>query len=82
MNADKSVTATFVPACIVPKVKGKKLVAAKSAIRKAHCSVGKVTKKFSSRVKKRRVISQKPRPGTQLVPGGKVKLVVSIGKRT
>src|SRR5262249_56149000 len=43
--------------CVVPKVKGKTLTAAKRAIRKAGCSVGKVTKAFSGKVKKGRVIS-------------------------
>ena len=57
--------------------KGKKLAAAKSAIRHAHCAVAKLTKKFSSKVKKGRVISQKPVPGKKLAAGSKVKLTVS-----
>jgi len=67
--------------CVVPKVKGKPLAASKRAIQKAHCSVGKVTKAFSSKVKKGRVISQKPKPGKKLAKGSKVKLTVSKGKR-
>jgi beta-lactam-binding protein with PASTA domain len=82
MSADRSATATFNPLCIVPKVKGKKLKAAKAAIRKAHCAVGKVTKAFSSKVKKGRVISQKPAPGKKVDGGSKVKLKVSKGKKT
>jgi beta-lactam-binding protein with PASTA domain len=85
MSQARSVTATFTlqssaPVCIVPKVKGKKLAAAKSALTQAHCRVGRVTKKFS-KVKKGRVISQRPKPGTNLPAGGKVKLVVSKGRR-
>jgi uncharacterized delta-60 repeat protein len=68
--------------CSVPKVKGKTLTAAKRAIRKAHCSVGKVTKAFSGKVKKGRVISQKPKPGKKLAVGSKVKLTVSKGKKS
>jgi beta-lactam-binding protein with PASTA domain len=49
----------------VPKVKGKRLRAAKRAIRRAHCSVGRVRRAFSSSVKRGRVISQKPHPGTE-----------------
>jgi uncharacterized delta-60 repeat protein len=67
--------------CVVPKVKGKTLKAAKRGIRKAHCSVGKVTKAFSGKVKKGRVISQKPRPGKKLAVGSKVKLKVSKGMK-
>jgi beta-lactam-binding protein with PASTA domain len=82
MTQAKSVTATFTlePACIVPKLKGKKLGAAKKALAKAHCRAGKITKKFST-VKKGRVISQKPKPGKHLAAGAKVKLAVSKGKK-
>jgi hypothetical protein len=69
------------PKCVVPKVKGKTLTAAKTAIKKAHCSVGKVTKKASAKVKKNHVISQKPSPGKRLAKGSKVSLVVSKGKK-
>jgi uncharacterized delta-60 repeat protein len=82
MSAARSVTATFKVLCVVPKVKGKKLRAAKRAIRHAHCSVGKVTRVFSARVKKGRVISSKPKPGAKRPPGSKVKLKVSKGKKT
>src|SRR6266511_2660510 len=81
MSANHSATATFNPLCIVPKVKGKKLRAAKSAIKRGHCAVGKVTKAFSSRVRKGRVISQKPKPGVTRPAGSKVKLKVSKGKK-
>jgi hypothetical protein len=81
MSANRSVTATFKVLCVVPKVKGKRLRAAKQAIRRAHCSIGKVTKAFSASVKKGRVISQKPKPGKKLAAGSKVKLKVSKGKK-
>jgi alpha-tubulin suppressor-like RCC1 family protein len=81
MTAARSVTATFQHLCVVPKVKGKSLRAAKRAIKKANCSVGKVKRAFSRTVKKGRVISQKPRPGKRLPPGSRVKLKVSKGRR-
>ena len=93
MSANHAATATFQAnsspppppppsqkKCVVPKVKGKKLAAAKTAIKRAHCSVGKVRKAFSARVKKGRVISQKPAPGKRLRAGSKVNLKVSKGK--
>jgi uncharacterized delta-60 repeat protein len=80
MSEARSVSATFKALCIVPKLKGKKLRAAKRALKKAHCSVGKVTRVSSARVRKGRVIAPKPRPGKKLAPGARIKLVVSKGK--
>jgi uncharacterized delta-60 repeat protein len=89
LDADKPVTATFAqvktpppPLCIVPKVKGKTLKAAKRSIKRAHCSVGKVTRAFSAKVKRGRVLSQKPKPGRKLAAGSKVRLTLSKGKKT
>jgi hypothetical protein len=82
MSANRSVIATFRVICVVPKVKGKRLRAAKRAIGKAHCSLGKVTRAFSESVKTGRVISQKPKPGKKLAAGSKVKLKLSKGKKT
>jgi PASTA domain/Divergent InlB B-repeat domain len=88
MNSDTTVTASFIPPivpaplrCIVPKVKGKTLKAAKRAIKSHHCSVGKIRHAASRRVKKGHVISQKPKPGKHLRRGAKVNLVVSKGRR-
>jgi beta-lactam-binding protein with PASTA domain len=94
LNADEPVTAGFEqiqtppppappqPRCVVPKMKGKTLLAAKRAIKRAHCSVGKVTRLYSARVRKGRVIAQKPRPGTKRAAGAKVMLTLSRGKKT
>ena len=67
--------------CKVPAVKGKTLAAAKKALKKANCAVGKVTKKASSTVAKGKVISTKPGAGTKHKAGTKVALTVSSGKR-
>ena len=63
-------------ACVIPKLAGKTLAAAKKALGKAHCKLGKVTKKKSKR-KAGVVISQKPKAGTRLPAGGRVSLVLS-----
>jgi hypothetical protein len=81
MSEARSVSATFKALCVVPKVKGKTVRAAKRAIKRAHCSVGKVTRVFSAKVKKGRVVSPKPRAGRKLAPGAKVRLEVSKGKK-
>jgi beta-lactam-binding protein with PASTA domain len=65
--------------CVVPRLKGKKLAAAKTALKRAHCAVGKVTKTASSKIAKGKVISSKPKAGTAHPAGTKVALKVSKG---
>jgi hypothetical protein len=78
-NASVTVEATFdLWPCVVPNVVGKTLPAARAAIKKAFCSVGKVTT-ASSTVQKGRVISQRPPHGKRLEQHAKVNLVVSRG---
>lgn len=78
-NDNVAVKAKFVlRPCVVPKVVGKRLTAAKAAIRKAFCSVGKV-RMVASLKTKGRVISQRPRHGKRLKHHARVSLVVSNG---
>jgi uncharacterized delta-60 repeat protein len=80
--ADVAIVRYLNPAMFrVPNVRGKKLVVARSVITKAHCRVGKVTRKTSKSVKRNRVISQSPKAGTYLPRLGKVNLVISKGQR-
>jgi PASTA domain/Divergent InlB B-repeat domain len=88
MDADTAVTARFdapppppppppPPAlrqCRVPRVIGLRLAKARTRIRRAHCSVGRVRRARSRRVG--RVISQSPRAGARRPRGTRVKLVV------
>jgi len=67
--------------CVVPKVEGWKLSVAKLAIRREDCSIGKVSRAFSARVKSGQVISQRPKPGAERQPGSKVELEVSKGRK-
>jgi len=69
------------PLCIVPRVVGKTLSAAKRMLRAAHCGVGKTTGAYSN-LKQGRVVAQKPRAGKRLKSGAKVALTVSKGKKT
>jgi beta-lactam-binding protein with PASTA domain len=68
-------------ACVVPNVKRKALVDALAALTSAHCAAGAVRYAVSGRVPAGRVISQRPRPGVHLGPAGRVRLVVSRGRR-
>jgi hypothetical protein len=86
MTAAHAVTATFLPplappACKVPKVLGKSLAKAKTAIKRAHCKVGKISHKASSAKKKGKVIGQTPRAGKKLKNGAKVNVTVGTGPK-
>lgn len=81
-NQARSVTAKFtLKNCVVPRVKGKSLSAAKKALKSHSCSAGKIRHAFSNKVKHGHVISTKPKAGTHLKHNGKVKLTVSKGKK-
>jgi FG-GAP-like repeat/PASTA domain/FG-GAP repeat len=67
--------------CTVQDARGGMLTGAKQTIARAKCRVGKVRRAYSRTVKKDRVISQNPKPGTVLPNGGKVNLVVSLGRK-
>jgi hypothetical protein len=76
MNADRDVIALFAPQCHVPRVVGEKLARARAAIRRAHCSTGKVTRRRAAAPKRGKVIRQSPRPGRRLANAGKVNLTI------
>ena len=67
--------------CTVQNVTGTTLQTAKRRITRANCHVGTIRRAHSNRVKKGRVISQKPTFGAVLQGGGKVNLVVSRGRK-
>lgn len=82
LNVDTDTTVDWGRAtCLVPNVKGKLLAAAETALGRASCSLGSVKQVFSTKVKKGRVISQKPAARTYTLEGTKVSLVVSKGKK-
>jgi len=64
--------------CVVPNVVGKSLRAAKLALKRRFCSVGKVTTRASTIVNGH-VVSQKPKPGKKLKQHARVSLVISKG---
>jgi hypothetical protein len=67
--------------CSVPTVTGKRLNAAKQAIVRGGCRVGKIRSAYSARIAKGRVVAQAPRARTMLAHGAKVDVVVSRGPR-
>jgi PASTA domain len=63
--------------CLVPKLAGLRLAAAKRKLAAARCRVGAVRRKRSSHVASGRVISSSPGKGSRRSAGTKVKLVIS-----
>jgi FG-GAP-like repeat/PASTA domain len=67
--------------CNVQGVVGMTPAAAKRELARVNCRAGKVSRASSKRVKKGRVVLQKPRFGAVLRGGSKVTLVVSRGRK-
>jgi hypothetical protein len=66
--------------CVVPKVVGLTLSAARNAIKRAACRVKSVTYVHSTRIPKGGVTSTKPKRGTHLAHNGRVRVYVSRGR--
>jgi beta-lactam-binding protein with PASTA domain len=67
--------------CLVPRVVRRKLAVARELVTRAHCTVPRVQRKYSRRVRRNRVIAQAPVPGARAPEGTPVALVVSRGPR-
>jgi hypothetical protein len=66
--------------CIVPKLKNKTLKSATTALKKAHCALGTVTRPHGRKARRAatRVVAQTKKAGTKLAKGSKVG--VTMGK--
>jgi hypothetical protein len=67
--------------CRVPRVSGLSLARAEALVRRSHCSLGKIRRQYSPRIKRGRVISARPAAGRVLPNQSRVSLVVSRGRR-
>lgn len=65
--------------CVVPRVVGLHVVAAKIYVQAGGCRVGRVVRVGSIVVPRRRVLSQRPAAGRRLPARTRVHLVVSSG---
>jgi len=63
----------------VPNVVGKPLAKARKAIVKAHCRVGAIASKTSTKKQSGVVLVQRPRPHTKLANGAKIRLTIGKG---
>ena len=65
--------------CVIPNLKGKTTAAAKKALAKAHCRLGKAKTAKSKTVKKGRIIRTGKKAGTSLPPDTAIGVIVSKG---
>jgi hypothetical protein len=66
--------------CVVPDLRGKTVSKAGASLAKSYCRRGSISKRFSSKVARGRVIATAPTHGTLLPGGATIRLVVSKGK--
>lgn len=52
------------PLCRIPNLTGRSLAASKRQLRKAHCRIGRLSKRKGATARSGKVVSQVPRPGT------------------
>jgi PASTA domain. len=62
--------------CLVPRLKGRSLKAAKKRLEEAGCGIGAVRKRQGSTAKNAKVVKQSPRPGVVLAPGATVTVLL------
>ena len=67
--------------CVVPNVKGKTIVQARRLLSSKRCALGRVTRTYSAKIKRGKIIKQSRRPGVRLARGTRINVVVSRGRR-
>jgi hypothetical protein len=67
--------------CTVPRLRGRTLGAARVLLQRNHCRLGSVSRVYSRRVKRGRIVGQSPRPGAIRASNAWVTVVVSRGTR-
>jgi hypothetical protein len=66
--------------CVVPRVVGRTLGEARRLLRRAGCRVWHISRRYAQASASGRVISQQPSPRAVLRTGGRVDVVVSLGR--
>lgn len=68
--------------CVVPRLRNKTVSKATAELKDSFCRRGRLSKRFSNKVTRGRVISTAPPSGARLASGGRVDLIVSRGKHS
>jgi beta-lactam-binding protein with PASTA domain len=67
--------------CVVPNLKGQTVRIARELLAANRCRLGRVTRAYSRRAKRGRIVTQSRRFGIRLARETKVNVVVSRGRR-
>ena len=67
--------------CVVPNVRGKTVRQARGMLTARRCALGRVTRVYSARVRRGKIVAQSRRPGARLPRGTRVNVRVSRGRR-
>jgi Tol biopolymer transport system component len=67
--------------CEVPRLRGRTLAAARTLLHRDHCSLGRVRRMHSRRVRRGRIMAQSPHAGAVRRTDAKVAVIVSRGPR-
>jgi hypothetical protein len=83
VGSDAAVTARFEPnpRCVVPRLTGELLAKARRVLVARHCTLKKVRRAYSARIRSGRIMAQSPAAGAVLPHDGGVTVVVSRGRR-
>lgn len=63
--------------CVVPKLRGKSLAKATLLLKRAHCRLGKVSRKLSARAKPGRILATRLKAGTRHRAGTRVRVTIA-----
>jgi hypothetical protein len=63
--------------CVVPKLRGKTIPKAKRLLKKAHCRLGKVSRKASKNVKPGRIVATRFKVGSRHRAGARVRVTIA-----
>jgi Glucodextranase, domain B/PASTA domain len=63
--------------CVVPKLRGKTLAKAKRLLKRAHCRLGKVTRRVSAKAKPGRIVATRFKAGTRHKAGTRIRVTVA-----
>jgi subtilisin family serine protease len=69
------------PFCTVPRLRGLTVIGAKRALVKKGCKLGRISRTYSRRVRRGRIVAQRPRSGLRLRRDAKVAVELSRGRR-
>jgi hypothetical protein len=81
VSGSTSIHPVGVAPCIVPNVRKRTVKRARAMLSARRCALGRITRAYSPRVGKGRIVRQSPRPGARLPRSTRVNVAVSRSRR-